>query len=119
MKKTICFDIDGVICKSKTNDYKKSIPIKKNIKTINLFYEADFEIKLYTARFMGRSGDNKKIAEKSIKKITLIQLKKWGVKYHKIIFGKPSYDYLVDDKCVFFKKNWKNELKKKINFFDD
>ena len=41
IKKKICFDIDGVICKiRKDNNYKKSQPIKKNIrfmKWIKLF----------------------------------------------------------------------------------
>ena len=33
--KTICFDIDNVICKTnKTRNYSKSVPIKKNIKVI-------------------------------------------------------------------------------------
>ena len=31
MKKKYCFDIDGVICKTKKNFYHKSTPIKKNI----------------------------------------------------------------------------------------
>ena len=44
------------------------------------------------------------------------QLKKWGVKYHKLIMGKPSYDLIIDDKSIFFKKKWNNLLlKKKLN----
>ena len=27
-------------------------------------------------------------------------------------FGKPNYDVFVDDKSLFFKKNWKLHLKK-------
>ena len=34
--------------------------------------------------------------------MTRLQLKN-GIKYHKLIFGKPSYDLLVDDKCIFKK----------------
>ena len=45
--------------------------------------------------------------------LTLRQLKKWNVKYHKIYFGKPSYDLFIDDKALFFKKNWSNFLKKR------
>jgi len=30
-KKIICFDIDGVICKTKKNDYKNATPIKKTL----------------------------------------------------------------------------------------
>ena len=34
-KKIFCFDIDGIICKTKKNNYTKSVPIKKNINFIN------------------------------------------------------------------------------------
>ena len=112
--KTICFDIDGVICKSKKNIYKKSIPIIKNIKLINLLFDSGFIIKLYTARCMGTTFDKKKKSEKLIKKLTIRQLKLWKVKYHKIFFGKPSFDIFIDDKCLFFKEDWPKVLKKKI-----
>ena len=55
---------------------------------------------------MGRNNDNRLKAEKQIKKLTIEQLKKWKVKYHKIFFGKPSFDIFVDDKSLFFKKKW-------------
>ena len=89
--KTICFDIDNVICKTNaTKDYSKSIPIKKNIKVINQAYRKGFNIILYTARYMGRCNGNLARVKKQIKPLTLKQLKKLGVKYHKIHFGKPS-----------------------------
>ena len=34
----------------------------------------------------------------------------WGVKYHKIFFGKISYDILIDDKCFFFRKDWNKKI---------
>lgn len=77
--KTICFDIDNVICKTKSNnDYSKSIPIKKNIEVINRTYEKNFKVILYTARYMGRSNGNIANVRKMIKPLTLKQLKKWG-----------------------------------------
>ena len=33
----ICFDIDGVICRTKKNNYRSSKPIKKAIKKINQY----------------------------------------------------------------------------------
>ena len=45
-------------------------------------------------------------------KLTKTQLKKWKVKYHKLILGKPSYDLIVDDKGIF---STKIGLKKLIN----
>lgn len=114
MKKIICFDIDGVICKTISNNYKYSVPIIKNIKAINLLYKKKYYIKLFTSRFMGREKENKKNAELKAKKLTISQLKKWGVKYDKLIFGKPSYDLIVDDKSIYFKKNWATQLIKKF-----
>jgi len=114
--KTICFDIDNVICKTnELKNYSKSIPLKKNIKVINKAYNSGFNIILYTARYMGRTKGNLTEVNKKIKPLTIKQLKIWGVKYHKIYFGKPSFDLFIDDKSIFFKKNWSKLLEKKIN----
>ena len=63
---------------------------------------------------MGRTNDNATLARKKAKKITLSQLKKWKVKFHKIYFGKPSSDFYIDDKNLNFKSNWTNHLKRLI-----
>ena len=111
--KNICFDIDNVICKTNSKrDYSKSIPIKKNINIINKAYDRGFNITLYTARCMGRCKGNLTEVKKQIMPLTLKQLKIWGVKYHKIYFGKPSFDLFIDDKSLFFKKSWPNHLRK-------
>ena len=62
---------------------------------------------------MGRTNENVKLAKKKGYKFTLTQLNDWGVKFHKLKFGKPSYDIIVDDKSFNFKKNWINEFEKK------
>ena len=117
--KTICFDIDNVICRTKNDkDYSKSVPIKKNISVINKAYDKGFYIIIYTARYMGRCKGNLKKVKKLIKPLTLKQLKIWGVKYHKIYFGKPSFDLFIDDKSLFFNKNWQKSLKKKLKLKD-
>ena len=59
---------------------------------------------------MGRTKDNSTLAKKKGFKFTLLQLKKWNLKYHKLIMGKPSYDYFVDDKAF----NNLSDLMKKI-----
>ena len=63
---------------------------------------------------MGRFSDNRIKAQKKIENLTIKQLDQWGLKYHKIFFGKPSFDILVDDKSIFFKKNWDEFLIKKL-----
>lgn len=112
----ICFDIDGVICSlSKNNNYKKSRPIQETIKLINSLYNKKIKIILFTSRFMGRTGENKTKAKKIGYEFTKNQLKSWGLNYHKLIMGKPSYDLVVDDKSLFFKKKWQRGLINKIN----
>jgi hypothetical protein len=55
---------------------------------------------------MGRNKENILLAKKQGYKFTLNQLKKWGLKFNKLIFGKPSFDLVVDDRSIFFKKSW-------------
>ena len=63
---------------------------------------------------MGRSGDKCSRAKKEGLILTKKQLKKWDVKYHKLLMCKPSYDLYIDDKALNFKKNWQVVLKKKL-----
>ena len=44
--------------------------------------------------------------------MTSKQLKKWKLKYHKLLFGKPSFDLFIDDKSIYFKKNWYKDINK-------
>ncbi len=114
MKKIICFDLDNVICRTKSNNYKKSLPIKKNIDFINSLDKKKFYIKIFTARFMGRNNENINKAKKMGYKMTKKQLKNWGVNYNKLIMGKPSFNYYIDDKSIGFEKDWISQLKKKL-----
>ncbi len=111
--KIICFDLDGVICLTKKNNYRSSKPIRKNINFINKLIK-NYEIIIFTSRYMGRNNDVQKKAIKQGYEFTKSQLKKWKVNYSKLILGKPSYDLYVDDKNLGFKYNWINDLKKKI-----
>ena len=112
--KEICFDIDNTICHTKDSNYVESKPNKKIISLINKLYNKGHIIKLYTSRGMGRTKDKKLLAEKKFKVLTIKQLKSWKLNYHKIFFGKPSADIYIDDKSLFYGKNWGNKLLKKI-----
>ena len=50
-KKRFCFYIDGVICRTKKNNYKNAKPIKKVIILINKLYKNNYII-IFTARYM-------------------------------------------------------------------
>jgi histidinol phosphatase-like enzyme len=104
-QKIFCFDLDGVICRTKKNDYKNSKANRKAINKINEIYLNGHKVIIFTARFMGRSNENISLAKKRGYELTYQQLKKWNVKFHKLIFGKPSYDFIIDDKSIDF-NNW-------------
>ena len=64
---------------------------------------------------MGRTNNNKEKAISLGYNLTKNQLKKWKVKYTKLLLGKPSYDLIIDDKALgFSKKKWINQIKKKL-----
>ena len=109
-KKKICFDLDGVICKTKKNFYEKSKPIKSSIDKINQLYDQGNFILIYTARFMGRTKENSSEAKKKGYLLTINQLKNWGLKFNKLMMGKPSYDLIIDDKAINYSSNWKKKL---------
>tara|TARA_X000000950_G_C13767970_1_gene599722 strand:+ start:656 stop:1003 length:348 start_codon:yes stop_codon:yes gene_type:complete len=113
-RKIICFDIDGIICKTVNGDYEKSTPINKNIDFINSLNRKKIKVILYTARYMGRTNNNKKKSIKFVKKMTINQLKLWKLNYDEIFFGKPAFDLFIDDKSIFFKKNWSKLMQKML-----
>ena len=116
MKKKIifCFDIDNTICKTKGKSYRSAKPYKSVIKLINKLFDKGHFIKIFTARYMGRNNDNIKAARKEGYTMTLEQLKSWDLKFHKLIFGKPSFDILIDDKSIGYKKNLVKKLNKYV-----
>ena len=114
-KKTFCFDLDNTICKTSKNNYKSSKPIKKSILIINSLYNSGHIIKIFTARYMGRTNDDQIKSRKKIYKLTLGQLKKWNVKFHKLFISKPSADLYIDDKSWGYNPDWKIKLKKYVN----
>lgn len=94
------FDIDGTICSITDGRYEEAMPYVGIIQNINRLYDEGHTIIFYTARGMGRSHDNHVKAERIFRGKTEGQLALWGVKYHQLLFGKPSADYYVDDKHI-------------------
>jgi len=90
-KMKIIIDIDGTICTQEA-DYSDAKPYVKRIYKVNQMYDMDNEIIFFTARGSGTGIDWREITE--------AQLKKWGVKYHKLMFGKPAGDIFIDDRAV-------------------
>ena len=92
-KNRFVFDIDGVIaCNRKDLDYSQSEPNEKMIAIINKLYEYGNQIILFTARGYVTGIDWRQVTEE--------QMKKWGLHYTELQFGKPNADYYVDDKML-------------------
>jgi len=91
-----CFDLDNTICATPVvnghSDYEKAVPYLPVIEFINKKYAAGDKITIFTARGSSSGID--------WMDLTINQLADWGVKYHKVLLGKPSYDLMVDDRAV-------------------
>ena len=89
----ICLDIDGVIfSRSESNDYSKVQPNPGVINLIQLLYKQGHKIILFTARG-SKTGINWSDQ-------TISQLTSNSIPYHDLIFGKPPYDFYVDDRSI-------------------
>jgi dTDP-glucose 4,6-dehydratase len=89
----LVIDIDGVIASIVADgNYEKAKPLKENIKYINNLKFHGKKIILFTAR---GSATGKDWSE-----TTKLQIKKWGVLYDQLLFGKPAGDIYVDDKAA-------------------
>lgn len=92
-------DLDGTLC-TQEKDYSNAKPIKNRIDKVNNLYNNGNMIIIFTAR-----GSETDIDWSDI---TLEQLRRWGLKYHHLIFGKPSADVYIDDRnvdCSFLDKD--------------
>ena len=88
---TLIFDIDGTIC-SQESDYSQAKPIQEVIDKLNKKYDEGYKIVLFTARGTETGTD--------WSEVTAEQLKRWGVQYHDLLFGKPAGLKYIDDKGV-------------------
>jgi ribonucleotide monophosphatase NagD (HAD superfamily) len=96
--KVYCFDIDGTICNEMKGDCENAEPIYSRINIINQLFNNGATIYLMTARGMIDSQNNQFLADIRMRLLTENQLKKWGVQYHQLFFGKPRAMHYVDDK---------------------
>jgi capsule biosynthesis phosphatase len=108
--KIIIFDIDNTITKTKGTKYENSTPIKSKIKIINQLFDKGHIVKIFTSRYMGKHKGNISIIKKKYYKKTNQQLRSWGLKYHDLIFGKPIFDFFIDDKAFNIRDKKLNKI---------
>lgn len=85
-------DIDNTLVSTNGSDYINSTPIQHRIDKLNRLYDSGNTIYLFTARGSSSGNDYRKLTEE--------QMAKFGVKYHRLIFGKPDVDLFIDDKAM-------------------
>ena len=89
----IYVDIDETVCITPNcRNYSLAKPIRENINKINQLYDEGNTIVYWTARGTGSGIDWSETTKE--------QFVKWGVKYHDLKFGKPTYDLFIDDKNI-------------------
>jgi hypothetical protein len=81
-------------------DYSTAAPIQKAIDKVNRLYQEGHHIVFWTARGTISGIDWRQLTED--------QLLSWGIQYHELRFGKPVYDYFIDDKNIN-SEDWLNE----------
>ena len=107
-KDIYCIDIDGTLTEPHEGTPWEAVPRPKRIEYINELYDEGATIYLATARGFIRStamhSDDitaaQKEADNYCRSRTEAQLKKWGVKYHALFFGKPRAAIYVDDRGI-------------------
>ena len=95
----IFVDLDNTLCETEDSNYTKSKPIKERIIKVNKLKDDGNKITIWTARGQTSGIDYTELTKK--------QLTDWGIRYDKLLMGKPSYDLYIDDKSVNVDKHWK------------
>jgi len=91
-----CFDLDGTLCDTPGDDYRKAKPYRDRIRLVNSLYDSGHEIFIHTARGSTTNIDWLDFTAK--------QLQEWGVKYTLLSLGKPGADMYIDDRAIYSEK---------------
>ena len=103
--KVVCFDLDHTLCfpgdaKDSHGKYALATPNLEMIDKLRLYKSRGCSIIIFTARRMlTHKGDVRKVVD-DVGQITEDWLKNHNVPYDDLIFGKPYYDYIIDDKAI-------------------
>ena len=81
------FDIDGTLSDTNKKNYGNAVPDEAMIALVNMLHDKGNWVVICTAR-----GTTSK---KNYRSLTRNQLKRWGVKYNQLIFGR-----IVSDKVT-------------------
>ena len=107
-------DLDGTICENIKPGvtYADVKPLPGAVDALEELKQRGYYIVIFTARNMRACYNNigRVVARQG--PIVFEWLKKYGVPYDEVRFGKPHVDYFIDDKGMKF-TNWK-DIKKQL-----
>jgi len=96
-----CFDLDGTLCTNTEGKYEDAQPFAARILHVNRVFDEGGEVTIFTARGSETGIDWRELTE--------TQLELWGVKYNRLILGKPFAHQYIDDRAIldtdFFKES--------------
>ena len=99
--KTIVFDCDGVIAKTRNDgDYSKAEPLLHGIAQVNKIYDMGYKVILFTARYGDRENQcvHRQYGRGYVEWVNWLD--EHNVKYHEAWMGKPAGILYVDDKAA-------------------
>ena len=95
-------DLDGTLCEQTSggDEYARAAPIRSVIDAINILYDSGCNITINTARGKRTCKGDVVEVERRYRQLTEKWLADNGVKYHRLLFGKPPGDIYVEDRGV-------------------
>jgi capsule biosynthesis phosphatase len=100
----IFVDLDHTLCfpdesfGQHRDKYRYATPNAEIISRVNKWHHQGHEIVIYTARRMKTHNGDTALVEEDIGQLTRNWLAEHRVSYDELLFGKPYYDMLIDDK---------------------
>lgn len=94
----IVLDLDGTLCHSDDGLYIDPPPRMDVIARVNEHRDRGCDVTIHTARGMITFEGDSAAAELCYRDATERWLRRYGVKYDRLIFGKPPGDWYIDDK---------------------
>jgi len=98
--RTLVVDVDDTISTHSNRDYENAIPHRDIIEKLNKMHDAGWRIVYATARGQVSCGGDIDLINEHRRPVLEKWMKKHGVKYHELLFGKPLGVYYIDDKAL-------------------
>lgn len=113
--KRFCFDLDNTLVSAPRTkgDYSSVDPIHETINYLRKLKSKGHTIIIYTARRMRTHGGNVGAVVADIASVTTETLRKFGIPYDELHFGKPYAHFYIDDLMV----DPQSDMNKALGFY--